>query len=332
MDEINIDYYRPNIRRRIFCALFDLLVASLFFLALFIGFRSAVYSMPSYLSMQEELTQLKLDSNLYIESEEEGRVEDIVTYYNLRDDVSPLNEANDLEARIENFLYFLKANSGIDSYQKVKEDYDSYRLDASMIYQDEMLFIEDDDGSITKNSSASEVIPSSIYVEECYEPWIDERGLGYFVSENVRVININKSISYRLFFFEIPLSLLFSSLLVYYAIPLCFYRNKSTLGRFIFKIGLVDSKCLSVGFWRYSASFVIFFILEICLSIFTLAMPLLISSLMMFFTKKKQTFHEYMLGIEEIDVTSDKIYRNFDEIRKENIETKPIDFSSIERL
>jgi hypothetical protein len=331
MEEINIEYYRPSNRKRIFSALFDILVASLFFLTFFIGFRSIVYSMSDYESMQEELTQLKLDSYLYIDSDEEGRVEDIVTYYNLRDDVSPLNESNDLATRIDNFLSFLKKNSGEDSYNRVRDDYDSYRLDSSMSYEGEMLFIEDDNGSIIKNDETSEIIPSSIYVEQCYSPWIDERGLGYFVSENARVLSINKATSYRLFFFEIPLSMFSSFLVVYYVIPLCFYRNKSTLGRFLFKIGLVDSRCLSVGFRRYTASFAIFFFFEICLSVFTLAIPLLISASMMFFTKKKQTFHEYMLGIEDIDVTSDKIYENLEEIRKENREKKPIDFSSIGR-
>ena len=34
----------------------------------------------------------------------------------------------------------------------------------------------------------------------------------------------------------------------------------------------------------------------------------------MAFSKKKQTFHDYMLGIEEVDVEKSKIYFNKEEI------------------
>ena len=47
---------------------------------------------------------------------------------------------------------------------------------------------------------------------------------------------------------------------------------------------------------------------------------------MMAFSKKKQTFHDYMLGIEEVDTQNSKIYFSLNEV------AKPIGDSDIEKF
>ena len=71
---------------------------------------------------------------------------------------------------------------------------------------------------------------------------------------------------------------------------------------------------VGVDLFLFTLRFVIFFFLEILLSLVTFGVPLFVSFSLMAFSKKKQTFHDYMLGIEEVDVESSKIYYSKDEI------------------
>ena len=91
----------------------------------------------------------------------------------------------------------------------------------------------------------------------------------------------------------------------------------------------MNKNVLSVSAKQYTLRFLIFIFLEVLLSLVTLGIPIIISFSMMVFSKKKQSFHDYMLGIEEVDVENSKIYKSYDEIYLKPAEVEFKDFNSI---
>ena len=60
--------------------------------------------------------------------------------------------------------------------------------------------------------------------------------------------------------------------------------------------------------------FNIIFFLEIALSFVTFGIPIIFSFTMSLVTKKKQYFHDYLLGIEEVDLQDNQVYYSKDEV------------------
>ena len=60
-------------------------------------------------------------------------------------------------------------------------------------------------------------------------------------------------------------------------------------------------------------------------------LPYIVSFSIMVFSKKKQGFPDYMLGLQEIDTSKSKIYNSMEEIQLDQItpHRKPVDFTSV---
>lgn len=304
-----IEYYRPTFWKRIFSILFDLLIC--FFISFSI-FNLSKYIANNYTSLKDDalkLDEIRLESSLFVK--DLGRVTDIVTYYNNSTDISYGAQELDLSARIDRFFTFLLDNAGQSAYEEALKYYDDFRLDPNRLYEDKSYFVLQD-GEVVKNTSAQ--IPSKAYVQNIYSPFIDEYGQGLLVTRIPEYTILQKNLSIALIFIEIPISVGLGVTVVYYICPLILRRGRCTLGRLLFKIGLVDKNVLNVNWKVFTLRFLIFFFLEVVLSVFTLCIPFFISLSMMAFTKKKQTFHDYLLGIEEVDTTNSKIYYSLQEI------------------
>lgn len=308
-----IEYFRPQFRKRVSIIVFDFLICALVCLGVFIALRSAVNNSEKGKLYNEKLIQYKVESGLYIYNPDVKRHQDLMTFYNVSDDISYGAKELGLKKAIDHFHDYLLDKSGKETHDAVVKTYDDFRLDPNLLYENKPYFIRDKEtNEIIKNEEAK--IPSKAYVENVYGKFFDERSLGHFVTYVPEVLAIQKYFSNMLLFMEIPLSLVIGVTIIYYIIPLCFYRNKATLGRALMHTGLVDKNVLSVKFGRFTARFFIFLISEVLLSLFTFGVPLFVSFTLMAFSKKKQTFHDYMLGIEEIDTENSKIYYSKEEI------------------
>lgn len=308
-DVEEIEYYRPTFWKRIFSILFDLLIC--FFISFSI-FNLSKYIANNYTSLKDDalkLDEIRLESSLFVKDLD--CVTDIVTYYNNSTDISYGAQELDLSARIDRFFTFLLDNAGQSAYEEALKYYDDFRLDPNRLYEDKSYFVLQD-GEVVKNTSAQ--IPSKAYVQNIYSPFIDEYGQGLLVTRIPEYTILQKNLSIALIFIEIPISVGLGVTVVYYICPLILRRGRCTLGRLLFKIGLVDKNVLNVNWKVFTLRFLIFFFLEVVLSVFTLCIPFFISLSMMAFTKKKQTFHDYLLGIEEVDTTNSKIYYSLQEI------------------
>lgn len=320
-----IAYYRPKFWKRVFAAIFDFLIFFFLTTALFVGFKEFANQFTPIKKENDTINRLRLESDIFLKND--NRIIDIVTYYNGSTNVSYAAKEIDLQKRLNNFFIFIKENSNDEIYETSFKQYEDYLLSSEFNYEGKPYFIKNSDGKVVKNKDAR--IPSKNYVEIVYGPYIDKYAQGILVTKIPEYLEAQKKISYVLLFAEVPLALLVSGLIIYYAIPLIFSRGKQTLGKFLFKIGLVNKNVLSVSVKQYTLRFLIFIFLEVFLSLVTIGVPIIISFSMMAFSKKKQSFHDYMLGIEEVDVENSKIYKSYDEIYLKPAEAEFKDFNLI---
>ena len=307
-----IEYYRPKFTRKLAASFMDAFIFSLLSL-LFVVISKALGDItPTYKQNSSELDTIKLDSGLFLE-DNDGLVRDVVTIYNLDTETNSSVVEKEVVNSINNFFTYVDNNLSHELYESMIKEFDELRLDQKLIYSYEgntyKLFIQKD-GKVVKNNEV--VIPSKSYIS-FYKDYIDNYALGYFHSKIDRVVTLEKYFSYVMAI-EVIVGVLVGSIINYYVFPLIFRRNRYTLGRLTYKIGLVNKDVLHVSFGQFTLRFLIIFFLEIVLSFVTFGIPIIFSFTMSLVTKKKQYFHDYLLGIEEVDLQDNQIYYSKDEV------------------
>ena len=307
-----IEYYRPKFTRKLAASFMDAFIFSLLSL-LFVVISKAIGDVtPTYKQNSSELDTIKLDSGLFLE-DNDGLVRDVVTIYNLDTETNSSVVEKEVVNSINNFFTYVDNNLSHELYESMIKEFDELRLDQKLIYSYEgntyKLFIQKD-GKVVKNNEV--VIPSKSYIS-FYKNYIDNYALGYFHSKIDRVVTLEKYFSYVMAI-EVIVGVLFGSIINYYVFPLIFRRNRYTLGRLTYKIGLVNKDVLHVSFGQFTLRFLIIFFLEIALSFVTFGIPIIFSFTMSLVTKKKQYFHDYLLGIEEVDLQDNQVYYSKDEV------------------
>ena len=307
-----IEYYRPKFTRKLAASFMDAFIFSLLSL-LFVVISKAIGDVTlTYKQNSSELDTIKLDSGLFLE-DNDGLVRDVVTIYNLDTETNSSVVEKEVVNSINNFFTYVDNNLSHELYESMIKEYDELRLDQKLIYSYEgntyKLFIQKD-GKVVKNNEV--VIPSKSYIS-FYKNYIDNYALGYFHSKIDRVVTLEKYFSYVMAI-EVIVGVLVGSIINYYVFPLIFRRNRYTLGRLTYKIGLVNKDVLHVSFGQFTLRFLIIFFLEIALSFVTFGIPIIFSFTMSLVTKKKQYFHDYLLGIEEVDLQDNQVYYSKDEV------------------
>ena len=307
-----IEYYRPKFTRKLAASFMDAFIFSLLSL-LFVVISKALGDVtPTYKQNSSELDTIKLNSGLFLE-DNDGLVRDVVTIYNLDTETNSSVVEKEVVSSIDNFFTYVDNNLSHELYESMIKEFDELRLDQKLIYSYEgntyKLFIQKD-GKVVKNNEV--VIPSKSYIS-FYKDYIDNYALGYFHSKIDRVVTLEKYFSYVMAI-EVIVGVLVGSIINYYVFPLIFRRNRYTLGRLTYKIGLVNKDVLHVSFGQFTLRFLIIFFLEIALSFVTFGIPIIFSFTMSLVTKKKQYFHDYLLGIEEVDLQDNQVYYSKDEV------------------
>ena len=307
-----IEYYRPKFTRKLAASFMDAFIFSLLSLLFVVISKKIGDVTPTYKQNSSELDTIKLDSGLFLE-DNDGLVRDIVTIYNLDTETNSSVVEKEVVNSINNFFTYVDNNLSHELYESMIKEFDELRLDQKLIYSYEgntyKLFIQKD-GKVVKNNEV--VIPSKSYIS-FYKDYIDNYALGYFHSKIDRVVTLEKYFSYVMAI-EVIVGVLVGSIINYYVFPLIFRRNRYTLGRLTYKIGLVNKDVLHVSFGQFTLRFLIIFFLEIALSFVTFGIPIIFSFTMSLVTKKKQYFNDYLLGIEEVDLQDNQVYYSKDEV------------------
>ena len=332
--EKNITYFRPKFHHRIFANLLDILIFILVFFSLFLGVREIVSHTPTYKAKANQLTEIRLNSGLY-EYDDNGVLRDTVTVINNSDGQSQKSKKVKASKAINKFMSYLKDVGTEEDYKIITEDYRSYRLDESMKIDDLPMFVLEGE-DVRENPALVDDIGNiespvfQTYFEKCYRPYIDNKLQAYLVTSIPHYRNLIKYQTNMLLWVELFMNYCITGLIVYLLPIFIFRRGRKTFGKELYGIGTVDKNCLSPSVGRSLARFAIFYFGILILSLFTFGIPMLISFSLMVFSKKKQSFPDYMLNLQEIDARRTKIYLSFQELELEKTSTykEPIKFTT----
>ena len=330
-NDINIKYNRPKFVHRVLANLIDFIIFAVVFVALFILARYAVGQTPDHQRVFNNVNRMRLESGMYYKKDN-GEIVDVVSYMNSSSTLTNEGKVKISEQSIDKFFTFEKEYVTEKRYNHICDEYDTNRLAAT--YKDNgtvyNLFVIDSEDNIVKNSELYEGGYKFVF-RDFYLKYIDKYFQGYFATTPIYYDNIKILLNY-LVWVDVPTAYVTAILLVYYVPTLFFRRGRKTLGKALYRIGTIDSRFLSPKFGRNTAKWALF-LLEMILGIGSLGVIFIISFSMMVFSKRKQAFPDYMLGLQEVDVSNNKIYYTYEEIELNNAEThkKPVDFKLIER-
>ena len=338
-EEMKVVYYRPKLIRRVMANFIDIFIFVIVFASLFMATRAIVSNTDEYKNNMATLEQIRLDCGLYVQKRS-GEVTDIITYLNSDTAFNNEYKRDRSNEAIDDFFTYASSVCDIETYAEMKRDYNQFRLDENMIYKNDSspyngmaLFLKDDADNIVENPdliAPGNYVPNiyGYYYDNAYKPYIDGHAQGFLATKIPHFYDIMRYLSLTIIFAVIAPAYLVSGILVYYVPTLFFVRGRCTLGKALYRIGLVDSRVLSPTFARTTARFAIFYFAELILSIVTLGLTYILSFTLMIFSKNKQGFPDYMLGLTEIDMSRTKIYRSFDEADLDRLQPhgKPVDF------
>lgn len=329
--KVEIVYQRPKFFRRVMANFMDALLLISLSLACFLGFRAIIIHTPDYQAKTEELLAIRLDSGMYV-YDEEGILQDVVTSINKDSANSAYSRARKAKLAIQSFFAYAEEKASAENYAVMADDYYSYRLSPDMAYSGSPMFVLESE-EVVENPElvgGATLLDNiwNVYYQQAYAPFIDEHLQGYLVTRIPRTYELNQYIALILIFAEILPGYALAGLLVYLLPIFIFRRGRMTFAKAAYRIGLLDQQMLSPSLWRALARFAIFYFGELLLSLVTLGAPFIISFSMMAFSKKQQGFPDYLLGLQEVDCTSSKIYFSVAEIDLDAVtgRKKPIDF------
>ena len=335
---VSVNYTQPRFWHRVMANFVDFFLFIILMLASFIGVRSIVLNIPSYKATEQRISQIQLDSNLYKKDPNDANKNVDIVYFIDRytdniygsdfEGATGNGKIGKIVQAINGFIEYC-SNPSVTSperYQELVNYYDNMRLET--VTSDGIHYFVKDGNQIVPNETLSSIAEKrSLYYKNVYVPVIEKRCLPFLTSNVKEYRECYRTEFNFLVFLELPVSLVFAAILVYFVPPLFFRRGRMTLGKALYRIGLVDDRILSPTFWRFSARFLIFLFAELILSLFTLGIPYIISFSLMAFSKKKQGFPDYMLHLYEIDTSKANIYMDYVEAELKNeLHGEAVDF------
>lgn len=279
--------------RRIGAAITDLFIVLILFLIFNSYIFQPIFSKPFDIENKtQEYKQIMIDSCLYVELENGGVDEIIDTYDATTSKITEFEFYQEVDKCISEFyLKYEQEGINIDSYNQSKIDSNFYELVGGEL--------------ILKNN-----IDKIEYKNFIYEQFIEaENLLSHYDLSYIKLAN------YLFLFdlFNVALSLTVSFLLVY-LLPSLIFANGETIGKKLLSIGLVNAKNgFVIKKSQIIVRFVVFYFLEILLSVLTLGIPLIVSFSMIIFNKNGYSLHDYLSAVICVDKKSTVIFKNYEE-------------------
>jgi len=334
--KINIVYKRPALHRRVLANLIDILLLVLLFFLFFIGVRGIVGNTQTFKDNSNTIQEVRTTSGLYVK--QDNNLYDVVTWIDKQSKFNASQKKSYAINTINNFITFsnptLNPTYGNDNFYKtITKRYDEFFSSEKLVDSSGVkYFVKNESGTIIENPECKASYED--YYKNAYAVFIDSQCQNTLVTCCTQYLEANRYMALMLFAVEIPISYSIAGLLVYVVPPFIFRRGRKTIGKLVYRIGLVDSKCLNVKTKVIIGRICIVYFGEVLLSLVTFAIPVIISFSMMVFTKSKQSFPDYMLNLNEIDLNSNKIFYNYDEIKLEDVDShkKPVSFTAEKKL
>lgn len=338
---VKIEYTQPKFWHRVVANFVDIFIFVLLLICMFFASRGVVQSTSSYKSMTTKMNSMQVESGLYIYSEPNKRNFDVIYFYENINKVSiygtefegksadggePTGLIGLMVKSINTFFDYAKENSAQEYYDKMVTYYDNLRLDSKL--EGQSYFITDSSGKIVPNTAVSDVASNrKYYYQNIYKPMIEKYCIGYFQANIPEYAAMLRTDFYYFVFAEFLVAYILAAVLTYYIPALFFKRGRMTLGKALYHIGLVDTRILSPTLKRFTLRFIIFFFMEMLLSLASFGIPFIISFSMMAFSKRRQGFPDYILRLQEIDTSKNNIYMDYVEATLKNeLHGEAVDF------
>lgn len=317
--KVNIKYHKADRTKKVRARIIDLFLLAALCRIFFFSFRSLAQRTPSYQKREERVENHRRQSGIY--GIFNGKEMDIVSYYKDNEEITDYGKRKSYEASISTFLSYCQTNLSENDYKEISAAYKDTRRKND--FQEVPMFLLSD-GKISRNPSCEAKYSAYNHVYEDYLDYQASSALYNYFPQYQK--DLSSESLYRIAL-ELPFAVLLSSFLVYRLPPLLRKRGRKTIGRLIYKIGLVDSRLLHVRSGRFLAYGFIRMLAIIALSFLTFGLPILIDVSRLAFSKKRQDFGEYRLGLYEIDDSIEQIYYSLAEATKIHAEGKKV-FSS----
>ena len=347
---IQVEYEHPKLIHRVLANFLDIILMVFTSILCFIGIRAIVQSTSMYRNNDYSIRSIQLASGLYInasrasESPVDERGFDIEEYH-YGDDVMLYTSWLPKQNSLTYESIVSRSEKAIDKLANYLNTFDSSLGENvhTFINNKKLEMVGDVVGHehyFEKNNETNEIfIPKNennqpyysyqTYFKNFYQKVIADNLVDdYLMKYTPKLKEYLLNESKYLVFIELPIAYTLGAILVYFIPPLFFRRGRMTLGKALYHIGLVDKNIFSPTFFRHLLRFLIFFFAELVLSIFTFGIPYFISFSLMLFSKHKQGFPDYLLGLNEIDSSKQKIYYNKIEALsdKASVYKTPVDF------
>jgi uncharacterized RDD family membrane protein YckC len=308
---VEVSFIRAKFSVRLIAFAVDFLIMFVFGLIFVIAAQQILLNVPYYQKASNTLNKVELLSHLYSQSDTTEDVISLADYYDPETDEEYGTAQSSLDEALTYFFsspdFFTSSTEGQQIYTDIKLDSDYF------IYADEShTSIEVVDGTTNQD------------LFEFYQQVIKEDALTYMMQypqyvEAAKVLNL--SFIFIILLIPIVLSVTIFELLV----PCIFHRGYKTFGKLLFKLAVVDNRGLSPKFWVYFLRFIILLLVELILSLVTFIIPLVVSFSMFVFSKKQQSFHDYMMGTYVVDASQTRVFINEKEYRKAMAEAAALD-------
>ena len=339
---VSINYTQPKFWHRVMANFVDFFLMIVLFIGLFIGVRAIVFATDSYKEVEQKMSDIQLNSGLYVKDiHDEIKNVDVVYYIDTyvalyggefdgvgEDGGEPIGKIGLAVASINKFIDYCSNPDHVspERNSELLGYYDSIRLN-TLSSDGIHYFVKDGDNIIPNEALTSNKENRQYFYKDVYVPFIEKTCMPFLASNVPAYRDVTWTMFSCLVFLEIPVAYALAGILVYFVPPLFFKRGRKTLGKALYHIGLVDQRVLSPSLPRFIARFSIFFFAELLLSLVTLGIPYIISFSIMAFSKDKQGFPDYMLHLYEIDTSKANIYMDYVEAELKNeLHGEAIDF------
>ncbi len=305
-----IEYQSVSLPKRFLAGFLDLIFTIFLSLILFSISYSIFISSDFYKDSSSDIESILISSGFYVETnnQDDTASYQLITTF-LDNDKSNSNNYK-LEIVKEKVEYFyLELNCYIN--QNINPNYGIDLLNGFKESKTDLFYYDETTSSYIENDN---VISLDFYL--FYKDIIENHAIGELIN-NDQYLSITTSI-FSINITMIIIIFLFSIIILYFIVPLIFYRGHTTLGKKIFKFGSLNINGLCLSFWQFLVKFLIFFFIEVVLSLFTFFIPLFISIGMMTITKAHQNFNEYLTNTYSLSYENKKFYLNYFEYISKN--------------
>lgn len=359
---LHIEYERPISTNRLYSAVVDFFVAVILILLLVFCTNSIVKTTDFYKVNQGTIDEIRITSRLYdYDASDNLRVVSDVLVVSgdqsasiIKNKLIYVLEGNELSTIKENkygffdYCYYVESKNAAelkDFYKEHRDAYDKERIDFKNPYNNKPMFkysldenenikyYEDIIYDFEGNEIARDLRPVIVetgngkmeeYNDLFYKPFIKRcpnsliRIPSYFES--------TQKMSTVMLSALIPGPIIVGIILAYYVPGLIFRRGRKSLGKLIFKIGIIDRDGYTPKLGRYTLRFLI--IAAECL----LFIPAVISLTTLIFSKKMITLHDLILKMNVVETKEHKIY--FDGVDafldNQDHQKAPVEFENVD--